>query len=90
MTKIAEREVTVSCGVNNGRAYLYTGESGEFPKRNYIAHVDLEVGELAMRGASMSRPLLLTVETGAARQLTGIAMTVYDGPFQVFGEGWMA
>ena len=31
MSKLVEREVTVSCSVNNGRGYLYTGEPGEFP-----------------------------------------------------------
>ena len=49
MSKLVEREVTVSCSVNNGRGYLYTGEFGEFPKSNYIVHVDNKVGQLAMR-----------------------------------------
>jgi hypothetical protein len=90
MSKLVEREVTVSCSVNNGRGYLYTGEFGEFPKRNYVVHVNNEVGELAMNGASLSRPLLLTVETGSHRQLSAIAEKVYDGPFRIFGDGYMA
>jgi hypothetical protein len=54
MSKLVEREVTVSCSVNNGRGYLYTGEPGEFPKRNYVVHVNNDVGELAMKGGSPS------------------------------------